>query len=179
MGFKLHGTSDLNSQPCWQKYLVNVTLRQYSNQMIKIFLAFKMKSTSFSTSTHAKTENLVKGQQKITQCFRKRTSGAPVPYVLQKPCPMAWRYKNRLTQAPPRTSAAQQFWRISLHYSCLRNLIPSSISLTWARKAPQEYHLKSNWTTPGIKDIQASHVTKAPDSDPTFLGKYRFPPIRS
>lgn len=152
-----------------------MTLRQYSNQMIKIFLAFKMKSTSFSTSTQAKPENPVKGQQKITQCFRKQTPGAPVPYMLQKPSPMAMAVWEQADTAPPCTAAVPQFWGIPLHCSCLRNVIPSSISLTWARKAPQEYPLKSNRTHSRNQGHAGQPCDESSGLGPNSPGKVQVP----
>lgn len=98
-----------------------------------------MKSTSFSTSTHAKPENLVKGQQKITQCFRKQTSGAPVPYMLQKPCPMAMEVWEQADTSP------------SMHISCtavLKN--PTALFLLTQRDSIQHFTYLSKESSPGI-----------------------------
>lgn len=57
-------------------------LRHYSNQIIKIFLAFRIKSTRILLQSLAKPEDLVKGLQEVTQCFRKQILGAPFPKML-------------------------------------------------------------------------------------------------
>lgn len=85
------------------------------------------------------------------------------------------RVGKQADKALPHTSPAQRFWRIPLLTPCFCNFIPSSTSLTWARKAPLEYHLKLHRTRSRNQGHPGQPSDESPGLGPNIPGKVHVP----
>lgn len=170
MGLEPKGALDPYSQPL----LIKIFRKTYSNQMIQIFLAFKMKiTTAFSlhaSSTRGSCKRATGGHQSFHkvafQSLNPRDApGTNVSHGHGGVSAMTGALPVRVTctmaPLPPKSYLLTQ---------------PDSIQHSWLGqgKLPREYHWKITQHTLQDQGSQARHLKKSTVGSP-FLGKYVFP----